>query len=61
MQPRIIVAKFYIKGAKLSPVLKRAMVIFRDSLGCVPTTDQSIEDPKDLVKTNCQYYAFEKT
>lgn len=58
---QVIIPKFYVKGAKLCPVLKRVMVIFRDFLGCVPTTDPSIEDPKDLVKTNCQYYTFEKS
>ena len=55
----LLETKFYIKGAKVIPCFEMSkIVIFRDFLGCVLTTDQSIEDPKDLVKTNCQYYTF---
>ena len=38
----------------------RWVEIFRDFKGYVPATNQSFEDPCDSVKTNSQYYTFER-
>lgn len=44
------------------PLFWKAQWSYSETFGIVvPTTDQSIEDPKDLVETNCQYHTFEKT
>lgn len=44
----LLETKFYIKRAKLSHVLKRAKSHIQRFL--IPTTDQSIEDAKDLIR-----------
>ena len=59
MKPRILIFKFYIKEVELTPILKREIVILRYCRGCVPITNQSTEDLKDLVKTYDHMRKFE--
>lgn len=59
LKPRILISKFYIKEVELAPILKREIVILRYCKGCVSITNQSTEDPKDLVKTYAHMRKFE--
>ena len=59
LKPKILISKFYIKEVELTPIFKREIVILRYFRGCIATTNQSTEDPKDLVKTYAHMRKFE--
>lgn len=58
-KPKILIFKFYIKEVELAPILKREKLILRYFRGCIATTNQSNQDPKDLVKTYAHMRKFE--
>lgn len=59
LKPKILIFKFYIKEVELAPILKREKLILRYFRGCIATTNQSNQDPKDLVKTYANMRKFE--
>ena len=59
LKPKILISKFYFKEVELAPIFKREIVSLRYFRGCIATTNQSTEDPKDLVKTYAHMRKFE--